>query len=391
MLVIFIDMINTDFLNIYEYKNPDTDFDIFLKKFGGTTYTNIFTPAPDTARSLSAFWTGIPPYNNGCDRRGKYPHFFLNKGSFVDKLISKKVKITLLSDQKNIFPPKLSDDFFYVQSLNEINHHNNHFVFINLQDSHNVLDDVGYTLKGVQKANRQIVKSLDYIFNSISRNDFDKIIFFSDHGHSLVSKGVSILNSDSWLSNGRSKIFLHMWSKNELEHNLDSNFGSIMDLGSYIQETFNIDEEVHPKTFIGFTPNSDQLLLIEDFFTLKKEVFSNPNIWRIISNKFDYSFHVGQYSHTFDLFKEINLKVDLTKKFPHVKELVDLNMKWFFFREYERERDSKSNLKMFWFYFDNTPRYGSLIRRIGHLLLPKKILNHKYTKNLYILLKKLMP
>ena len=65
MLVIMIDMVRTSNLNIYNPVVIDTPIDLFLKNLGGVTFTNVYTPCPDTYRSTSSFWSGVPCYSNG--------------------------------------------------------------------------------------------------------------------------------------------------------------------------------------------------------------------------------------------------------------------------------------------------------------------------------------
>ena len=56
-----------------------TLIDTFIEELGGVLFANTFTPAPDTPRSIAAFFTGRDPELNGCDKFSKWPLYYLNK------------------------------------------------------------------------------------------------------------------------------------------------------------------------------------------------------------------------------------------------------------------------------------------------------------------------
>lgn len=388
-LTIFIDMLNTNYLKTYQKEITETNLDNFIRKFGGTTFTNIYTPAPDTSRSLSSFWSGKPPYVNGCNQRGKYPSFFLEMDTFLDKLLSLDVKIDLFGDRKDIFPKCVFDDVFFRNSIEEINKYDDQFIFLDLLDSHNLLDDMGYSLKGIQMANKQVTKSLEYIFSCLEKNTFDRVIFFSDHGHSVTFKTKYDSNPDSWMSDGRTRILLHIWNKTDDSHIINNEFGSIMDLHDYYIDLFDKTKKNHIlSNYQDFYPKSNQLLLVEDTVTLNSFHYDNPNIWRLKDSKHDFVFHFKNDSHSFELFTKLNLSFELEKKFPHLMNIVQSNMKFFYMHEFIRERDLDKEKKIYWYYFDNTPRHYSKIRRFGHSIIPKKFKSYNWHQKVFSLVKK---
>jgi len=80
VLLVFIDMMRTDLLSVYNQNVKDkTSFDLLLEKIGGCIYTNCYTPAPDTPRSLACLQTGLHPYFNGCNTRIKWPKYYVKE------------------------------------------------------------------------------------------------------------------------------------------------------------------------------------------------------------------------------------------------------------------------------------------------------------------------
>ena len=60
ILMLFCDMLRANKLNVVNKNNcKPTPFDNWLGNFGGCTYINTYTPAPDTPRSLACLYTGL--------------------------------------------------------------------------------------------------------------------------------------------------------------------------------------------------------------------------------------------------------------------------------------------------------------------------------------------
>ena len=66
--------------------NPNNQLKQFQGFLGGEIFTNMFTHAPDTPRSLACFWSGLIPEKNGCNTRLKYPYFFLKNPTLLSEL-----------------------------------------------------------------------------------------------------------------------------------------------------------------------------------------------------------------------------------------------------------------------------------------------------------------
>lgn len=93
VLMLFVDMLRPNRFASYNDKIQPNQIDELLMALGGTLYTNCFSPAPDTLRSIACYYTGLLPMENGCDTRVKWP----------SKLIPKETA--------NIFDPFIENNY----------------------------------------------------------------------------------------------------------------------------------------------------------------------------------------------------------------------------------------------------------------------------------------
>jgi len=316
-LIIFMDMLRTDFLNTYSKKAQKSVIDEFFLSFGGTTYTNIYTPCPDTGRSLASFWSMNPCYLTDCNKRGKYPKQFLNNSTFLDVLEGDHVNINLYSHHReNIFPHQFDGEKYKIHSLSYSQYSGERsLTFIDLPDVHHVLDDFGYTIRGVQKAHIQLLDSLNFLFSNIDKDQFDTIVFFSDHGHLLnIERGTKI----NFLDYRRSRIFLHIYNKGDNKHSNSNVFNSITIIGKKILELYSSDNNINKLEI------NDEIdwLLIEDFFGITTGINQIPDIWNIKTNSSDNQLDLnGIYTNKRDFFSLI-AKYNLFTEYPHFKTLI---------------------------------------------------------------------
>jgi hypothetical protein len=389
-LVVFIDMLNTEYLITYNKKRLQTPLDDFFYSFKGTTFTNIFTPGPDTGRSLASFWSGVPPYLNGCDKRGKYPKFFLTVPTFFDFLKDSKVVLKILSERKNIFPPTIQKNEYFTSSLDLIRKPaESQLSFIDILDSHHVLDDVGYSQKGIKLANIQTRNSLDFLFSNIDKEDYDTIIFFSDHGHILskeVKKGINALN---FLDSSRSRILLHIWNKKDKSHLINDVFGSITDIHDFIIRIYQNNKPSTLQTInsIVFEPKNPEYILIEDNLSISSIVYASNNIWNLRTAKEDNVILITDNFSMIEEYKKLSLKYDLRLIHPNIHEMAFENHQYYL-QKLNQNDELEIKKKIYWYYFDSKKRYNYFIRSIGHLIIPKKLKSAKSVQIIYNLFKK---
>ena len=112
LLILFADMIRRNRLSTFSSKNGrPNEFDQIIQKIGGAFYTNCYTVAPDTPRSLATVFSGVEPQLNGCDRHTKWPQYFLKKDvtNIFEDFANAGYKMDFLSDpieRLNGFFPK---------------------------------------------------------------------------------------------------------------------------------------------------------------------------------------------------------------------------------------------------------------------------------------------
>ena len=369
ILVIFIDMFRTDFLNIYDNSKSETIIDRYFKEFGGILYNNVWTPCPDTARSLSAFWSGIPCYENGCNKRGKYPAEFLKETLFLDQLEDEGYEIKFLSKRLDtIFPRKYTSSEYHFKDLELLKEASSKsFNFIDIQDVHLIFDDFGYKKSTVKLAQNQLLNSLNMVFSKIDKASFDKIIFFSDHGHLINS---DVKSDKNFIGKSRSRIFMQYWDKNTIGFNENTTFLSITDVSNFIINDYNQIKKIEPK----------ESILVEDFKTLKSEIEQTPNIWMYKKNNRELifnNFELTSYNESSD-----ELFLEAITKFPHLKSLLD---EYIVYNKYLRMKSKK--IKANQYYFDNTKRKTSL--QVRFLSLFYNTLNLTLPPFLKIFLKKI--
>lgn len=287
ILVIFIDMLRTSELNIFDFSKEETVFDKYLNNLGGTIYKNVFTPCPDTGRSLSTFWSGVPCYLNGCNKRLKYPGAFLEYPSFLEVLESEGYSVNILTNRNRfLFPPGYQDGKYYMDDLDSINKKfhstNKSFFFIDLPILHEILDVFDYTNKAFSIGMTELTNALKEIESIDVFNEFDFVVHFSDHGH-LFRYERAEMNTNRlkaiFMSDSRTKTLVHIKNMNEDSRvTLNENFSTIGGFGALIFKSLGIRN--YPNSFSSTIGDEGvSKLLVEDFFTTENKIDQVPNIW----------------------------------------------------------------------------------------------------------------
>ncbi len=192
VLIVFTDMIRSNRLKTCNSKIlKKTPLDNVLNKIWWTIYTECFSPTPDTPRWMACLYTWLWPKYNWCDIRIKYPKFYLKKKSFFDLFLEKKYKISCFSNPSErktwLFPKNIdklnihNKDYNLDNYLKNIKLNKDHLLFISLPDFHHSISQIWATIKWEIEWYIQLEKSINIIFDNYKKNDFDHIIFFSDH------------------------------------------------------------------------------------------------------------------------------------------------------------------------------------------------------------------
>ena len=200
ILTLFIDMVrpNTLFLLNNSIKK-NTIFDNYLINLGGTIYDNVISPGPDTPRGLATYFSGEPPWINGCNSRCKWPYFFLDKKIYSNNQLfsdndyeqyfftnPNERNIGMLPMQCESF--KNNVDLNLKKFISELELKEKSHLFISIPDLHWTFDDFGYNRFSLNKGYKKIISGLNIIFDKFNPDIFDHIIIFSDHGFKFISE-----------------------------------------------------------------------------------------------------------------------------------------------------------------------------------------------------------
>lgn len=376
ILIVFMDMLRTDFLNVYDENLKETPLDNHFKKMKGTLFDNIYTPCPDTARSLSTFFSGRPCYENNCNKRGKYPGQFLKIPTFLDALEENEYSIHFFTNRSHlIFPQKFQDDSYFLDTLDGLHFADKSLTFVDIPDMHHVIDDYGPTKKGVRIANKQLTSSIDYLYQKVNPNIFDIIYYFSDHGHMNNTERVLDFDDEQFLSSARSRIFYYEKNKNDNEFKINKSFSSIAYFPAHIIKSLNIETKYDFGKYDFHNPDKNLQILIEDFKSINSGINQVPDLWGIKTNNNLITFN----KHTIN-----NVNPNIINTWAHLKELQN---EYFVFDEYLKFTNKKKNeYKSSSNYFDGKERHKSNFSFL--LSTTNNILKRYLPTKIYIYLRK---
>jgi len=297
VLTIFIDMIRANRLQTFNDEvKKSTPLDEAFKELGGTVYTNCFTPGPDTPRGMASYYTGLPPYLNGCTTRLKWPEYFLKPElkTVFDLFLEKEYALNVVSsinEQNNGFLPKYiknmdvnNTDYNLKKYLMSIKLQEKHHLFISLPDYHLAFDDAGYSKNGEKIAYGEVRTSFDIIFECFDKDDFDHIFIFSDHGFKFLSEYK--LDSPMYMINEDriNSIMLHrIKEENGLSRN--NKLCTLMDLFATYQKI--LGKEVSHGIPLLDKEESD-FVVIEDHISFAPQVNQNIELWALVSKELLY-------------------------------------------------------------------------------------------------------
>ncbi len=287
VLMLFLDMVRPNRLKLFDEKNNYKYLDKLIFKLGGTLYTNCYSPAPDTPRSMACFYTGLLPFENGCDTRVKWPGKFLkDKPNIFDPFIKNNYNMNFFSNpnerQGGLFPPGIDQigahntNYDLDKYLKELKLKDKHLVFIGIPDFHWALQDWGYNLKAEKVAEDEIEKTLKIIFQNLNEEDFDYIFVFSDHGFKFNAQ-VRLEKSFQFLDRDRSNIFMFLRKKGDNKLTKSNKLCSIQDLKHTIYDLFGLES-----TFSLLNGSERKYVVLEDHMSISApKINQNIHIWGV--------------------------------------------------------------------------------------------------------------
>lgn len=333
ILIVFLDMIRTDHMNIYNPKCEDTPLDTYFKEIGGTLYNRCYTPGPDTPRSNACMQTGYFPNNNGCDIRLKWPRDYIKPGiaTFFDKAIEKGYVINICSSDvlKHIGLLKIREE-------EKINWFNNPHDFVEKskitddticyiadQDMHFSIDDFNSTEYGIKNGFAKIVKLLNLYINNSFIDKFDHVFFYSDHGVRLLSEKYSQKHILDLLNDGRTRILMFHHNNGDNYVKVSQKLSCIVDLYSTICNLIGDQELRQGENMISDKSNDERIVFVEDHDNFS--VGANIGIaqWRVISDTFDLRTNIFETIIDKGSEKDIDKAIGYLKKVsPSVEKMI---------------------------------------------------------------------
>jgi hypothetical protein len=338
ILIVFIDMLRPNMMNSFNPKVKRFELDDELEKIGGTIYNNCFTPSPDTPRSLACFWSGLNPHINGCDKRIKYPKFYLDSRNenmlqlLKNKNYSFNFFININKRRSGVLPDGFEDIGYHNEDLNlekylsGIKLEDDSFTFIDLSDFHYTNDDYSHNFLATKKGYERVSSSLKIVQDKINIDNIDLSLIFSDHGHKF---DVDIKNQPKYriLDADRTNILMQLRLKNDRGLNFNDKFCSITDFYPTLLELLKVEEKISITGKSLLSNEEIEYIVAEDHFKFLPEINQDLNVWAVIIKD-------GFYFRTLDNYYYIN-----QENFNKSKEELDLIIEKHssYFAEYKKE------------------------------------------------------
>lgn len=306
ILFLFTDMVRANLLKTYnqeiKVKGP---LDNFISELGGTLYTQCYTPAPDTPRSLACFNSGTYPEENGCNTRIKWPYYYYySEFNIFESFLEDGYKVHYFATKHKIdngpLPKNVISKINIYNKLSEIenvidNEKNSDvksIYFLTLDDYHWTNDDYGHNSLGDYLGQKKLYNYLTNFFNNHNKDNFDYVVNFSDHGHKLNKElknqpKIDLINDD------RTKIHLLVRKKNEYQLEKDNQLRSILD----IYPTFlsllkkSISPKINGKSIFG---KGHDHIFIEDHATISVSINQTIDLWGVKTKTHHYYESVDQ-------------------------------------------------------------------------------------------------
>ena len=294
ILILFVDMLRPNLLNVCNESVKESELSNHIKKWGGTLYTNCYTPSPDTPRSQAAFFSSLYPIKNGCDTRTKYPKYFLKKpyDNIFDTFLNGKYKIHIFMNKHDLelgelprnFSNEIDIDTNYNldEYLKEIKIEKDSINYIAVDDYHFAVDDCRWFSYAKKYGDRLINDVLNKIDKYVGVDSFDLVVFYSDHGWKMTGeKNEDIIDR---LSKDRTNIFLLIRKKGERDIHIDNQICNVMDIAPTICSLSNVKMN-YSIDGINLMNNSDEnrFIVISDHKDFSVKINSTIEYWGFVN------------------------------------------------------------------------------------------------------------
>jgi|AntAceMinimDraft_10_1070366.scaffolds.fasta_scaffold01354_6 arylsulfatase A-like enzyme len=351
ILFVFCDMLRANLLkNFNKNIKKNGQIDDLFNRIGGTVYTNCYTPAPDSPRSLASFHTGMYPKNNGCDVRIKWPNFYLNNNlkTIYDILFENKFEILIHSPKDRLkvgfLPPRLpfkiniytSLDNFEKSMGKKIAKRNNIFGMISLIDYHKSIRDNGASSLGDYWGQQHLVNAIEHFFDNIDADNFDYIFIFSDHG--FVLKSEKKINTLFFTHDKKTKITMFIRKKGDDKITINDKLSSIMDVFPTLQDILNITTKTKSDGISLFDNKEHESIVIEDHKDF------NVSLEQVIEN---WAVRTKEYFYFKNLEENALFRVNSTNNYSRITQPDDILVKKLEKMIEQKSSSYKNNLKQY--------------------------------------------
>ena len=301
ILTIFIDALRPGLLNLCDNTRPVSALDTCLKNVGGggTFFTNCYTSAPDTPRSLACFWSSNYPRFNGCDSRAKYYAYYQNydRPSFlslmknegytfnfyiseVRRLIGELPFLSSDSEHDNYSGDKTLEE--YLRTLDVKDNSLTCFMF---KDFHMILDDYFGQTKHLETKGLKIAADILEMINAkLGFDNFDMVILFSDHGFKLYEETFD--TNLKYLGKPRTQIMMFVHKKGDTQFSCCNKLASIFDVYPTVLDFCGINYDKSKIEGINlFSPEAHDMLMIEDYSKFYLDRNTRIEKWAVRTEK----------------------------------------------------------------------------------------------------------
>lgn len=296
ILFLFCDMLRPDQLNCVNPKKEKGEIDGWLERLGGTVYTRAYSPAPDTSRSMGAFYSGLYPNRNGCREIEHYPRVYLETENHIFRFFREQqhriyIFATPVNSRKQ-FPEHVFDYSYLsydpLEMMKQVrkDREENSIAFMTIEDYHGSIGLSPTAAIGDRIGQLHLSNTFSQIFDIISPDYWDHIFIFSDHGCKFYNeprRGLDVLDYD------RTGITLFWHRKGDDELAKNDSIVSIMDIYPTIMELLGKDPSGENFDGKSLTLADDfSYLVIENNYFVSNEVGFRNTVWCYVDK--DYYF-----------------------------------------------------------------------------------------------------
>lgn len=295
VLLVYADMVRPGLLNTFNPAAKEGEIDRKFREWGGTVYTNCFTPAPDTPRSSGCLWSSNYPSVNGCTTRSKYPRYFLKKpeDNFLSVLQNEGYKLNLFVNAPCVkigcLPVDLpgccidTNKAPLAELLEGFVPEENSLTYFYLTDYHQAVSDWYAVPKAHEIGDKMIGGALSVIEEALPINQFDLAIVFSDHGWKKSNdKNDTLLE---WINRDRDQILMYVRQKGDRGIKRDDRLCSIMDIGPTVCDAVGTHLPYDTEGRSLFSGAEPSYIVVEDHHTVGVQIELPLDVWGIRTTK----------------------------------------------------------------------------------------------------------